>query len=295
MAGWEVATNDDDFEFDVASDMPTTHDAQFDLNIVSTSGGPWSDSFEVTVRCGATNVYLPIVVKHYPPIPGTPVLHAIDNSDGDGDYTVSWGAATGADTYTLQEDDNSSFSSPVTAYSGAGTSTAISGKSTGTYYYRVRASNAWGDSGWSNTRGVTVQPPVSGPTPGFWASTYEEFYVTADRAYVDDFATYISVSGCGSYKITHTTPEPISSNQFSFSGSFYANGTFSDATHCSGQNGLDNFYIAGCGYVSGGPWSYNATWQSSDLRITRYVHVAERVSEAVGTPDPAFQVEKIGD
>jgi hypothetical protein len=24
---------------------------------------------------------------------------------------------------------------------------------------------------------------------------------------------------------------------------------------------LSNFYIAGCGTVSGGPWAYTATWQ----------------------------------
>ena len=40
-----------------------------------------------------------------------------------------------------------------------------------------------------------------------------EFYVTADRGYVDDFAIYVNVTGCGSYKITHLTQEPISGNQ----------------------------------------------------------------------------------
>jgi hypothetical protein len=104
----------------------------------------------------------------------------------------------------------------------------------------------------------------SGPTPGFWESTTgDEFYVTTDRAYVDDFAIYISVSGCGNYKITHNPQEPISSNHFSFTGSFYANGTFSDPTHCSGQDGLNSFYIPGCGYITGGPWSWNATWKNS--------------------------------
>lgn len=110
-------------------------------------------------KLGASwNVYLPLVMRHYPPIPDTPVLNAINNSDGDGNYNVSWNVADLANAYTLQEDDNASFSSPTTAYSGAGTSTSITSKSAGTYYYRVRASNSWGNSGWSTVRSVNVQP-----------------------------------------------------------------------------------------------------------------------------------------
>lgn len=90
-----------------------------------------------------------------------------------------------------------------------------------------------------------------------------EFYVTSNRSYVDDFAIYISVSGCGNYKITHTRQESINNDQFSFSGSFYASGTFNSATTANGTTGLDGFYIAGCGTVSGGPYSWSASWQNS--------------------------------
>jgi subtilisin family serine protease len=111
----------------------------------------------------------------------------------------------------------------------------------------------------------TPQPPPSGPTPGFWRTDSQgvEFYVTTDRASVDNFAAYITVSGCGDYKITHTPLEPISNDQFSFSGSFYASGAFSSETAASGTTGLDSFFISGCGFVSGGPWSWGATWRSS--------------------------------
>ncbi|MCR4407572.1 MAG: M4 family metallopeptidase [Anaerolineae bacterium] len=111
--------------------------------------------------------------------------------------------------------------------------------------------------------------PPSGPTPGFWRNNdwSVEFYVTTDRAYVDNFAIYVSVSGCGNYKITHTPLESISNNQFSFSGSFYASGTFSSNTTASGTTGLNHFYISGCGYVNGGPWSWSATWRSSSQPI----------------------------
>jgi subtilisin len=111
--------------------------------------------------------------------------------------------------------------------------------------------------------GPAPTPTPSGPTPGFWEGVYEEFYVTPDSAYVDNFAIFVNVPGCGNYKITHLPQEPISSNQFSFSGSFYASGTFDSVTEAHGTEGLNNFYIPGCGYVNGGPWSWTDTWQDS--------------------------------
>ncbi len=244
------------------------------------ASGSWTDlSFwpaDATIRLrtgagiphGEYSVYLPLTLRNYgtvAPVPPTaPTLSPIDNADGDGNYTVSWSAVSGATSYTLQEDDNSSFTSP-TDIPGSGTSRAISGRAPGTYYYRANAANAYGPSPWSNIQSVVVASSPSGPNPGYWmgASGALEFYVTSDRAYVDDFAIIISVTGCGTYKITHLPPEPIVSNQFSFSGPFYGNGTFTSPTSCTGTTGLENFYISGCGFVSGGPFSYTATWQGA--------------------------------
>ncbi|MGD2207596.1 MAG: hypothetical protein PVH17_12555, partial [Anaerolineae bacterium] len=218
------------------------------------------------------SAFLPLVLRNYGEgtAPSAPTLNSISNSDMDGNYNVGWSASSGATSYLLQEDDNGSFSSPTTAYSGSSTSTSISGKSDGTYYYRVNASNAYGTSGWSNTQSVVVSTGPSGPEPGFWQedSTYgcagcSEFYVTSDSAYVDDFAIYIYVGGCGTYKITHTSQESISGDYWSFSGTFYADGTFTSDTTCTGAYGLSSFYIPGCGYVSGGPFSYVSDWQHS--------------------------------
>jgi C1A family cysteine protease len=103
-------------------------------------------------------VYLPLVVKRYPPIPETPVLYSIGGA-GDGNYTVSWSSAALADTYVLEEDDNSAFSSPTPYPATAATFRSFNGKGIGAYYYRVKASNSWGDSGWSNVQSAWVPPP----------------------------------------------------------------------------------------------------------------------------------------
>jgi subtilisin family serine protease len=99
-------------------------------------------------------VYLPAVAKSLP----APVLNAIDNVDGDGNYTVGWNAVTGATSYTLEEDDNAGFTSPTTQFDGAGTSWSATGKGVGMYYYRAKASNTTVSSGWSNVQSTTVSP-----------------------------------------------------------------------------------------------------------------------------------------
>ena len=112
------------------------------------------------------------MLKGYPPIPAAPVLNAIANVDGDGNYTVSWNASANATSYLLQEDDNAAFSSPETRYSGAGTSWDTTGKAVGAYHYRAQASNTSGTSGWSGPQSVTVSSTQSScPAAGAWAGT----------------------------------------------------------------------------------------------------------------------------
>jgi len=120
-------------------------------------------------------LYLPLVTRRWPPIPYTPVLNAIYNPDNDGNYTVSWNPADLADIYTLQEATNANFNDAVTRYTGDSTAWAATNKPTGTYYYRVRARNSWGDSAWSNVQHTTVSPPT-------W------FYAVADTMVLAGYA-----------------------------------------------------------------------------------------------------------
>jgi hypothetical protein len=148
-------------DFNPAADWTGT--TRVEIQVEDTGGLTDVDSFQVTVTGGT--VYLPLVVKRYPPLPDVPVLNAISDPEGDGNYTVSWGDAYLADEYVLQEDDNQGFSSPTERYSGTRLWWDASGKAPGTYHYRVKAINEWGDSGWSNPESVTVAMPEPDPCP----------------------------------------------------------------------------------------------------------------------------------
>jgi len=115
-----------------------------------------------TVENTTWYVYLPLILKRWPPVPDVPVLNAINNPGNEGYYTVAWNVANLATSYTLEEDDNAAFSSPAMQYSGSGTSWFVTYNPGGTYYYRVKAINSWGESGWSNIQSTTALPGIHG-------------------------------------------------------------------------------------------------------------------------------------
>jgi sugar lactone lactonase YvrE len=213
-------------------------------------------------KCEFLYIYLPMVLKNFeppptPPLP--PVLDDISNSDGDGNYTVSWSAVTGATSYTLQEDDNSAFSSPVTVYSGPNTSKSITGRVPGTYYYRVRASANGLTSNWSNSQSVQVMS--LGPEPGHYTGTPSvSFDVTAD-VQVCNYDITVPF-GIGSCRIRPASCAEITDNDFTFSqaeiGAIYEiTGTFDTQTHA-----LGGYRASMCGDTLILPPS-EGTWEAS--------------------------------
>ena len=127
---------------------------------VITNSAVISDGVTTLERSAAlivrTRSYLPIIMRWWPPIPYPVVLNPISNPGYAGDYTVSWQAAELATSYILQEDDNSSFSSPQEYNVGTALSQAFTNKPGGRYYYRVRGINTWGYGEWSNVESTLV-------------------------------------------------------------------------------------------------------------------------------------------
>ncbi len=131
-------------------------------NITGTRVGLQSSA--LTIEYVDCQIYLPMILKGWPPLPRPPTLYPIDNADSDGHYSVIWSVAERAENYLLEEDDNAAFSSPVGVFFGADTTTNITGRIPGTYYYRVKGRNSCGDGPWSVPQAVTVLPPTPTPT-----------------------------------------------------------------------------------------------------------------------------------
>jgi hypothetical protein len=127
------------------------------------------------------------------------------------------------------------------------------------YKWRVRAliAGVWKD--YSPYKTFTLAAPKT----GFWSGAGLDFYVTPNQSQMSSFAMYVMINGCGSYKITHTLLTPIVNKHFAFTGSFYATGNFSSPTAATGTMGLKSFYIPGCGYITGGPFSWTAKWKNA--------------------------------
>ncbi len=170
----------------------------FAVAMTATNGCPSFDTaqHDVTVQPAHTFVYLPIVLRRWPPLPDPPVLAAIDNADGDGRYQVSWDSAYLATHYVLEEDTQSAFSDVTQVYSGTDTYVDLEGRGAARYYYRVKARNDWGESDWSNiswvdvlwemepndARGQANGPLVSGLT---YYGTFTGTSGTSDYFYLD--------------------------------------------------------------------------------------------------------------
>lgn len=95
------------------------------------------------------------------PAPGIPVLSPIDNSDGDGSYTISWTSVNYATSYDLRENHNSGTYNTI--YSGANRNFAATSRAVGQWCYMVRAINASGTGTWSVPQCVVVNLPPNPP------------------------------------------------------------------------------------------------------------------------------------
>jgi hypothetical protein len=117
--------------------------------------GSWATVWRFTVDTGC-------------PTPPTPSLSVPANDSGTCDTTptFSWGSASGATSYRIQVDDDSSLSSPeIDTTTSNANHTPGSPLSPGTYYWQVQASNSCGDSLWSSVWSVTILSTPSAPSP----------------------------------------------------------------------------------------------------------------------------------
>ncbi len=118
-------------------------------------------------------VYLPQALQSWPPLPSRPSLVPIDNADQNNGYVVQWTSADRADAYTLTEARNPNMVDATVVYEGPGTAWVVPspGKTPATYYYRVKAKNAWGESSASEAQAIRIYPLFVGRVAQ-WSEAY---------------------------------------------------------------------------------------------------------------------------
>jgi len=148
------------------------------------------------------------------PVPApsaVPFLNVPANDDGYGNFTLSWGNATGdVQWYALEESVNGVNGYQV-IYSGTDLSWALQSKADGSYYYRIRACNI--DACGAYTEGsqavVVVQHLTEAPTLSTPAMDYDGVYEI----------TWGAVSGTvSSYQIEQATLSDFSDGTQVYSG-----------------------------------------------------------------------------
>jgi hypothetical protein len=133
-------------------------------------------------RTGSGNCVVSIPTQ--PPLPQPPASLTYPATSSTGKYTVTWPASSGATSYQLERSANAG-STWTAAHSGAALSYAETVTS-GTYRYRVRATNTAGSSLWRTSSvncvvSIPIQPPVPQPPASL---------------------TYPSTSSTGKYTVT---------------------------------------------------------------------------------------------
>ncbi len=94
----------------------------------------------------------------------TPILTTQNYIVTDGKYLLSWNTTSRITKYVLEEDNTTSFISPVVIYSGVKEFYQFENISDGIYYYRVKAFRESYVSDWSNIVNITVDYPPTAPT-----------------------------------------------------------------------------------------------------------------------------------
>jgi len=128
------------------------------LFIYDANAGVFDGEWPITADFQDPSTYRPLTLATCP-VAGEPNLSspADDSSTCDTTPHFDWSLVSEATSYRIQVDNNSGFGSPaIDTTTSSPNYTPGSSLSPGTYYWRVRASNACGNGSWSSARSVTI-------------------------------------------------------------------------------------------------------------------------------------------
>ncbi len=161
-------------------------------------------SVTLTLADPTQYVYLPLVIRRWPPLPYPPTNPDVTPPNMQGNYTLSWDYIgfpdiTAPTSYVLEEALDAVFSDPTVYEPGLNTSYSFTGKLPDMYYYRVRGQNSYGPGDWTYFPPVNVtreffddfSDPSSGWRTGeverynFWDPNHYGLEVVGNLNYVD--------------------------------------------------------------------------------------------------------------
>ena len=96
-------------------------------------------------------------------VPWTPFLYNPKILDNYGSFQLFWSNCFFANESLLQEANDDYFNSPYNIYKVKDFKHILRNKENGTYYYRVKLKNEYGESAWSNIVGITIDWPPDIP------------------------------------------------------------------------------------------------------------------------------------
>ena len=163
--------------------------------------------------------------------PGAPPTLSVPGSSTTGSYLVGWTASSGdVSVYELYEATNSSFTGQTLIHSGTASTIPVSGKTNGTYYYRVRACDNGQCSGYTTTNSITVT--LAAPAPPGTPRTYNQ------NSMCSWSANWPASTGATSYTVR------------AWNGGIQVNSTTNSVVY-------DFCNVSG---YTGNPWDYRPKW-----------------------------------
>jgi hypothetical protein len=134
----------------------------------------------------------------------------------DTSFTANWNAATGASGYRVDIATNKTFTAYVSGWQNhdvggvlsAGIASLVPNK---TYYYRVRAYNANGTSGNSNTNSVTT---LAAPPPSLSTTLIDNLVVISWPTNAPGYSLYYATNFIAPTWISNTIPPVVSGSQY---------------------------------------------------------------------------------
>jgi hypothetical protein len=246
---WTVATGATSYDLQEANNTGFNgatlvyQGANLNFNVTGKTGGTWY--YRVRgVNAGGNSAWTVGANGCQIVAPNPPATVTVPQTSASGNYTVSWATSQGATSYDLQEDTSASFTNPATVYTGANTQFNVTGKTSGTFYYQVRASNLVGSSTWTaGANGCSIVPPQAPAS----------ITVPATSATGNYQVSWPSVTDATSYDLEEDTSPAFTNATLVYQGA----NTFFDVT--GKISGTFYYRVRAVGVAGASPWTTDTT------------------------------------